>query len=286
MRLLALAALCACGSGPPVRPAAPGDALTFDGRLERGPIGFAAAELAGLPQRTLQGVDPRSGRAATFAGVHVQALLGEWVAPRRGADVAVFHGRGGIRVAVPFNAIRQSKPALAIAADGRPVGEWDAGAGPLLLAWPTAEAPGLDTDPRQRWWWVRGVTRVEVAAWQEAYGRALRVPAGARDEARPGAETFASQCIHCHRLRGAGGEAGPDLTSWLEGRPAGALARALRGHLAARSGIASAPDLAPGAVAQLEAFLQAVHLSGPDRPQDEVGEPERAPPAVAPSPPR
>jgi len=288
---VALLLLASCAS-PPIRKAAPGDLLTVEGKqVERGPIGFGAAELAAVPRRTLRGVDPRTGRGAAFEGVNLQELLADWLPLRRGADLVVFHGAGGVRVAVPFNAIRQNRPVLATLANGQPIAAWDEGAGPFLLAWPNVEAPGLDTDPRQRWWWLRGVTRVEVVAWQEGYGKALRVPPGARDEARLGAEVFANQCMHCHRLRGVGGVAGPDLASSPGGQSPEALASLLRGHAAARSGMASAPDPSPTAAEQVGAFLQAVGTAGPDRPQDEVREPERAPlrpppPAGALPPPR
>jgi len=281
-RFLTLLLLASC-STPPLRKAVPGDLLTFEGKhLERGPVGFGPAELAALPRRTLQGVDPRSGRAGAFEGVDLQAVLLDWIPLKRGADLVVFHGAGGLRVAVPMNALRQHRPVLATVAGGKPVGEWDPGAGPLLLAWPSLESPGLDTDPRQRWWWVRGVTRIDVVAWQEAYGKALRVPPGARDEARLGAEVFASQCLHCHRLRGVGGEAGPDLTAAPAAPSGDALATLLRGHLAARSGMASAPDPGPAAAAQVDSFLQALRVAGPDRPQDEVKEPEQLPPRPPP----
>ncbi len=286
MRTSALAAAClsiAACSGPSIRRAQPGDVLTIGGKLRGGPAGLSAADLAGLPRRTVRGSDPRVGREAVFSGPAVAPLLADRLPLQPGVDLLVFVGRGGYRAAVPFNAIRQSQPVLADQVDGRPVEEWAAGSGPFVLAWPDAEVPGLDTDPRHRWWWVRAVTSLELASWREVYGRALRVPPGAGDEARHGADTLASQCIHCHRLRGQGGEAGPELTDLgAGGDVAERLTRALAGHLAAKSGVPGTPELGPAAIREVAAFLGAIHLAA-ERPQDEVREPE-APPAARPPP--
>jgi mono/diheme cytochrome c family protein len=281
-RFLLLVPLLAC-SGLSTRRPADGDALVIDGKLEGGAMGLTLADLARLPQRKLQGADPRAGRTLSFAGVALQPLLTELLPLRRNPDLAIFYGRGGYRVAVPFNAIRQSLPILALSADGKPVGDALEGAGPLLLAWPDAEAPGLDSDPRHRWWWVRAVSRVEIASWQESYGRALRVPPGASDEARHGAELFASQCIHCHRLRGQGGTVGPDLSGWLSMPDAPALQGVLRDHLQTRSGIPATPPLAPAQVQEVAAFLRGVQLSGADH-AEEAPEPPAATRPPAPKP--
>ncbi|HEY7726459.1 MAG TPA: c-type cytochrome [Anaeromyxobacteraceae bacterium] len=270
--LLALAALAAC-SRTPVRKAVPGDLLVVEGKVEKGPLGFAAGDLAALPRRTVRGADPAAGRVGSFAGPSLAELVVERLPLRPGVDVVVLHGRGGLRVPVPLNALRQSRPVLATEAEGRPLDGWAGGSGPLLVAWPDAEAPGLDTDPRIRWWWVRGVARLEMASWAEKYGRALRVPLGAGDDARRGADLFASQCLHCHRIRGQGGEVGPELTAApLAG---GRLERTLPGHLAAVGG--GAPELPGAAASQVAAFIAAVQAAAGDRPQDEPApEPERS----------
>jgi mono/diheme cytochrome c family protein len=270
--LLALAALAAC-SRAPARPPAAGDLLVVEGKVEKGPLGFAASDLAALPRRTLRGTDPAAGRVGTFAGPSLAELVADRLPLRAGVDVVVLHGRGGARVPVPLNAIRQSRPVLATEADGRPLDGGAGDSGPLLVAWPDAEAPGLDTDPRVRWWWVRGVSRLEMASWAEKYGRALRVPLGAGDEARRGADLFASQCLHCHRLRGQGGEVGPELTAAPLG--GGRLEISLPGHLAGQAG-GGAPEISGAAARQVAAFLAAVQASAGDRPQDEPApEPER-----------
>jgi mono/diheme cytochrome c family protein len=115
-----------------------------------------------------------------------------------------------------------------------------------------------------RWFWVRGVTRIDFAIWQEGYGRALRVPPGASDEARRGADAFGSQCIHCHKLRRQGGEAGPELTLLLAQGDDARLMAVLPGHLAARSGLPAAPEIAPSTARELLGYLRAVARAGQD----------------------
>lgn len=281
MRTLAallLALLVSCSGWPKLRPPGAEDVLRVEGLVEKGPFGFSAAELAKLERRTLRGVDPRLGREVSFAGASLAPLLTEGVPAQRGVDTALFHGRGGFVAAVPLNAIRQSQPVLADQAEGRALEEALPGSGPLLLAWPDAEAPGLDTDPRHRWYWVRGVERIELGAWQDTVGRAVRVPLGASGDARLGSDVFARQCFHCHRLRGRGGTAGPELTRALADRPTLDVAGQLVSHLGPRSGIPGTPELTPAAVQQVAAFLRVVALAGPDRPEDEVKPPAPRPP--------
>jgi mono/diheme cytochrome c family protein len=257
------AGLSAC-TGLVLRRPVAGDALVVAGRVERGPYGLSADELAARARRTVRGVEPRSGIEAAFEGTDIAPMFTEGLARLPGTDTLVFYGAGGMRAAIPLNVVRQSRPVLASRADGKPVDERVAGAGALLVAWPDAEQPGLDTDPRLRWFWVRGVTRVDVVVWLDTYGRALRVPPGGSDEARRGADLFGSQCIHCHRIRRQGGDAGPELTLLLAEGDERRLRAALPGHLAARSGVTSAPEISPAAATELAAFLRAVALAGQD----------------------
>ena len=288
-RLLAAAlAVASCGS-PRLRPPATGDVLAIAGRVDGAPFGLSPADLAALPRRTVRGVEPHSGREASFTGVDLAPWLGERLPLKPGADVVIFHGRGGYKAAVPLNAVRQTRPVLANEADGKALDQWEPGsrpgAGPLLLAWPDAEAPGLDSDPRQRWFWVRGVTLIEVAAWQEALGRALRVPLGAGGDSHHGSEVFATHCIHCHRLRNRGGEVGPDLTTYLSRAEEPRLARVLKGHLAAKSGLRGAPEPGPQEVKELVAFLRSVAIAGAQGPEEPGPEEPPAPrPPGAPGP--
>jgi mono/diheme cytochrome c family protein len=256
-----------------VRPPAAGDLLVVEGKVEKGPLGFSPGDLAALPRRTLRGVDPAAGRAATFAGASLADLVADRLPLEPRVDTVVLHGRGGYRVAVAINAIRQSRPVLATEADGLPLDVWAGGSGPLLVAWPDAEAPGLETDPRIHWWWVRGLARLELARWAEKFGRALRVPLGASDDARQGADLFASQCLHCHRVRGRGGEVGPELGAAPLDRVR--MEGALPAHLA-KSGGPGTPPLPGAAARQVVAFLAAVQATGGERQPDEPPpEPER-----------
>lgn len=256
---LALVLLAGACARAPLRPAAPGDLLTLEGLVAGAPLGLGAAELARLPRRSLRGVDPRVGVPARFTGPRLAALLGEEVEPGAEADGVVFHGADGYRLAVPVALLRQLQPVLADEVDGRPVESWSAGAGPLLLAWPDAEALGPASDPRAPWWWVRGVRRIELVRWSEVDGKALRVPAGATDEARRGAEAFGARCLPCHRIRGTGGAVGPELAKRLAvaGEP-DRLAEKLTGHLARKSGLPAAADPPPGEARLIAAFLRAV----------------------------
>lgn len=287
MRKLAalLLVLSSCAGWAKLRPPVAGDLLRVEGMVDKGPFGFSAADLAALERRTLRGVDPRAGSEATYSGASLAPLLSEGI-PLRGADTAIFHGRGGYLAAVPLNAVRQSRPVLADQVAGRALEEASPGSGPLLLAWPDAEAPGLDTDPRQRWYWVRGVERIELVSWQDTLGRALRVPPGASDEARLGAGVFARQCLHCHRLRGRGGAMGPELTRTAAEKPGLDLPALLASHLAPRSGMAGAPELGATQARQVAAFLKVLAQTGPDRPEDEVRPPPPLPqPGHSPPPP-
>lgn len=277
----AVAAGGACGGARPRPAGSAGEvALAVQGRIAGGPARFTAADLAALPRRTLRGTDPRSGRTARYEGVALQKLLGEELEIERGADVAVVRGKGGYEVAIPLSVLRQHRPVLAESVEGAPAAE------PLALAWPTEEAPGLRTDPRARWWWVEGVKEVEVLSWLATYGRALRVPEGAPDEARPGAEAFQTSCMMCHRVRGTGGSRGPELTeSFGDGQARERLAASVSAH--AGQGEASAiAELGAAPVRQIAAFLRAVALAGAGMPQEEPPpEPPPPPPLPPPYPP-
>jgi hypothetical protein len=230
---------------------------------------FGSADLAQLPRLTIRGADPRGGAEATFAGVALQKLLGDALEVERGADLVVVSGKDGYEVAIPLSVLRQHRPVLADTVDGAPLAQARPSSAPLLLAWPTAESPGLATDPRARWWWVDGVSKLEVRAWLGTYGRALRVPPGAAGEARPGAEAFQSDCMMCHRVRGTGGRRGPELTERLAAPEAQeAFAAAVRSH-AKLPEAAPVAETSPAAVRAIGSFLRAVAISGAGLPQDE-----------------
>jgi hypothetical protein len=278
--LLAAAALVAC-AGPRPHPPHGALVLTVDGKVEQGAFTFGADDLPQLPRRAFEGAAPAPRPSgAKFEGVAVAKLLGDEVDVARGSDVAVFHGEGGYAAVVPLATLRQIRPVLADEVDGQPVGKWRAGAGPLQLAWPNLEQPGIDSDPRMRGWWVGGVTRIEMQSWIASYGRALRVPPGAGDDARKGASAAVS-CLSCHKLRGSGGTAGPELRDLQIAADPGKFEARMREHLGrvAPPGTVLDPIATAAAAHDVTAFLKAVELAGP-RPDDEVQvqEPQLPPP--------
>jgi hypothetical protein len=280
-RLALAAALLACSGGKPyVTRGEP--VVTFEGKVEKGPAILGLTDVEVLPRRKFEALPPGKARAS-FEGLALAPLLGDTLELAHDADTAVFRGEGGRAAVVPLVSIRQLRPVLADKVDGAAVAVWRPEAAPLQLAWPDLEAPGIETDPRVRWWWVGGVRKVELVNWLASYGKALRVPPGATDAARLGADVIATSCLSCHRLRGVGGTRGPELTAGLVRGDAGALASRLRLHLQRASGVASAPELAPASVGQVVAFLRAVELA--PRPEDEAKEPENPePPAPLPEP--
>jgi hypothetical protein len=278
----ALAALTTCGAPRPRTEGTGEVLLTVSGRIAGGPARFGSADLQAAPRRTLRARDPRGGAEAAYDGLALQKLFAEVVEVQRGADVAIVHGAGGYQVVIPLAVLRQHDPVLADRIDAVPVREARPEGAPLVLAWPTAGAPGLQHDPRARWWWVDGVTRLEVTSWLSTYGRALRVPPGADDEARPGAEAFQTSCMPCHRLRGAGGARGPELTDRLADAAARkGFADAVRAH-ATRRDAAPVAELAVPVVRQIATFLSAVAAAGPPPPEEEP--PPEPPPPRPPGP--
>jgi hypothetical protein len=273
-RVLLAAALVACSGARPRTPS--GEVvLTVKGKVEHGPYGFGKDDLPHLPRRGFKAVPPMTGNLATFDGVAVAQLLGDHVDVRKDADTAVFHGHRGYVAPVPISAIRQSKPVLADKLNGGPVGSWREDAAPLLLAWPNVDQPGIESDPRARWWWVGGVHEIELQNWVATYGKALRVPAGASDEARLGADALVVSCIGCHKIRGVGGTRGPELKDGAVRRDPQVFAAMLRDHLAKESGM-DVPETAPATARQIAAFLAALDIAGA-KPEEEI-QPEPPPP--------
>jgi mono/diheme cytochrome c family protein len=180
--------------------------LEVRGALLSGPHSLGVADLGKLSRAKLRAVEPGTGRAAEWEGTPLQALAIDHVELRRGVDTVVVRTRDGAAIPVPLGVVRQLQPVLADRVDGMrtPTRE---------LAWPTADQRGLATDPRATSWWARDVVALELVDWQRTYGQALAAPESAPDAARRGAGVYAESCISCHRLRGQGGERGPDLTT-------------------------------------------------------------------------
>lgn len=280
MRNLILAALVLASSACGGRGGhtAKGDAVVaFTGRVEHGPYTFGNEDLKHMSRRGFRALPPTAASPAKFEGVQVAQLISDVLDLKRGVDTAVFHGKNGYAVPVSMVVLKQLRPILADTVDGTPVSAWRDDAGPLVLAWPNVDQPGIDTDPRMRWWWVSGVTKVDMVSWVSTYGRALRVPTGASDDARLGADAFAVQCMGCHKLRGVGGSRGPDITESASKKDLPALASLMREHLQRVGPTWNEPP--PAAVRQIAAFLHEIDVAGA-KAEEEPAPPE--PPAGVP----
>jgi hypothetical protein len=277
-RVLVAAVLVAC-AGPRPRTPKGEVVVSFEGKVEHGPYRFGKDDVPRLPRRSFKAVPPLTGSEARFDGLAVSAILADEMELAKGVDTAIFHGQGGYAVPVPIAALRQLRPVLADQVNGAPVADWSKPAAPLQLAWPNVDQPGIDSDPRMRWWWVGGVKKVELQSWVPTYGRALRVPQGSSDEARLGAEALSLSCIGCHKVRGVGGTRGPELRAGAVQGNLKAFSDSMRDHLTKTSGMGSAPETSAASARQIAAFLRAVELAG-SRPEDE------APPEQPPPPPR
>jgi hypothetical protein len=212
-----------------------------------GRYALGRADLEALPRRTVRGVDPANGREATWEGVPVVALVGVQV--EKGVDTAVVRTADGAAIAIPLAVIRTLKPVLADRSDGAPLPA-------PVLAWPTLEQRGIETDPRAVAWWTHGVVAFELVDWQRTFAAALATPDGAPDAARRGASWFGDRCISCHTMRGVGGKRGPDLTSVVARLGPGPFAAQLEDHPGWTETAGDPPG--PEGVEELWSFLGAV----------------------------
>lgn len=246
--LLAFAAAC---SSKPRLPAAPHGAPVVEvrGALRGGPHALGRADLEQLPRLKVVGQEPRSGTMAVWEGTSVATLVSERVQLQKGADTAIVRTADRAAIPVPLTMIRQLKPVLADHADGVRLGA-------SVLAWPTDHQRGLATDPRSATWWARDVVAFEIVEWQRTFGPALEAPEGSVDRARVGASLYGDSCIACHRMRGVGGERGPDLTTVASRLGPAAFAALLPSHPGWRErGIT---EIGPEATTALWSFLTAV----------------------------
>lgn len=250
--LLLLFAAAAC-SGPRL-PATPrGEPIvTVGGDLEGGPRRLGRGDLDALPRRAFHAVDPAAGSEQVWEGAQLMAIV-ERAGAKKAADVVVARTDRKEAIAVPVAVIRQLRPVLADRVDGR-------SAPSLVLAWPNVDQPGLDTDPRSTTWWAHGVEALDLVEWDRTFGRALRVPPGAPDAARLGSDQFSHRCIACHALRGAGGAAGPDLTTVAERISWDGFVRTVEKHAGGRA--RRGGETPPNALADLWAFLRSVATAG------------------------
>jgi mono/diheme cytochrome c family protein len=252
MRKLGLLLVCvaACSSPGPRLPTSPQGTpvLELRGAVKGGPYALGQADLEKLPRRGVRGADPLSGQIALWSGISVGSLVTERVELARGADTVVVRTADRAAIPIPLTVIRQLNPVLADRADATRLGT-------PLLAWPTEQQQGLATDPRAVGWWARDVVAFEIVAWNRTFGPALAPPDGAADAARRGAGLYAESCVACHRMRGVGGERGPDLTTVAERLRPAAFDALLTGHPGWRE--RPRRDDADGA-AEIWAFLRTI----------------------------
>ncbi len=247
--------VAACTGGPRLPHTAHGQTvLEVRGELKKGPYALGRADLEGLPRRSLHGLDPSTGRTATWEGVSVAAIVSERIDVAKGADTVIVRTSDRAAIPIPITLVRQWKPVLADRADGERLAI-------PVLAWPTLEQRGLETDPRAGGWWARDVVAFEIVEWQKAFASALAIPDGAADAARRGATWYGDRCIRCHRLRGAGGERGPDLTTVAARLHPGPFAALLDRHPGWKETSGEVPD--PDGAQELWSFLRAVAATGP-----------------------
>ncbi len=244
-----LLALTAC-SGVPL-PKTPQGALVISigGAVKGGPFALGRADLEKLPRRRVQGVDPVSGREAQWEGASLAELVGKRLETQRGVDVVLVRTAARAAIAVPLWIVWQFRPVLADHADGAPL------AAPVV-AWPTLDQRGIGTDPRAVLWWAHDVVALDLVDWQRTFGTALATPDGAAEGARRGATLYGERCIACHRLRGVGGERGPELTAVASRLAAPSFAALLARHPGWK-GVGGDPPGEEGA-AELWSFLGAV----------------------------
>jgi mono/diheme cytochrome c family protein len=248
-----LASLAACSSGPRLPKSPDGArAVTVGGAVKDGPFVLGRADLERLPRLKVRGTDPSSGKEALWEGASLAELVGKRVETLRGVDVVLVRTADRAAVAIPLSIVWQFRPVLADRVDGVAL------AAPVL-AWPTIEQRGIGTDPRAGLWWAHEVVGLELVDWQRTFASALATPDGAAEGARRGAALYGERCIACHRLRGAGGERGPELTA-VAARVRLAPFAALLARHPGWSGTGGDPPGEDGA-AELWSFLDAVSTS-------------------------
>lgn len=252
--------LAACSGGARLPKAAQGAPLIeVRGAVNQGPFALGRADLERLPRRGVHGVDPVSRREALWEGTSVADMVSKRVEVRKGADVAIVRTADRAAIPIPLTIIRQLKPVLADRADGARLPS-------SILAWPTLEQRGLETDPRAGLWWARDVVAFEIVEWQRTFGAALATPDGATDGARRGSGWYGERCISCHRMRGVGGDRGPDLTAVAARIRIAPFAALLERH-PGWSGTGGDPP-GPEGVAELWAFLRAVDAASSGAPPE------------------
>lgn len=223
--------------------------LEVSGAVEHGSFHLGKNDLDRLPQRSVLGTDPGSGRRATYSGADLYAVFERADASAR-VDTLVVRTRGGEAVLIPVGVLRHLRPVYATQVDGAKLAT-------PVVAWPTEEQPGLERDPRLTRWWAKDPVVLELAIWSGRLGRDLAPPAGAPEAAHPGSGLFVQRCFACHAIRGVGGTVGPSLTSWASGHGEESLELLLAHHPGRTT-----DDLDVDLVPPLYAYLQSVASGG------------------------
>lgn len=251
--LLVIVAGCSGGARLPL--AAKGEpVLEVRGAVKNGPFALGRADLDAMPRLGVHGVDPGTATEAVWEGASVAALVAERVELLKGADTVLVRTADGAAIPIPLTLVRQLKPVLADRANGAPLAT-------RVLAWPTLEQRGLGTDPRAPGWWAREVVAFELVDWQRTFASALATPVGAPDSARRGAGWYGERCVACHRMRGAGGSRGPDLTTVAARLGQAPFEALLERHPGWTTGVGDPPG-AEGA-AELWSYLRSVAAAAP-----------------------
>jgi mono/diheme cytochrome c family protein len=159
--------------------------------------------------------DVAYGRAMTYRSVPLAGLLADFSLPAGEvleviatdgfaaslpASLAYRRGEGGAQAYLAIETTERPWPALA----GKSVS-----AGPFYVVWVRPEAGGIRTEQ-----WPYAVAAIKgvpspTARWPQI---GVGAEVSATDPIRTGLETFATQCMACHKMNGAGAATmGPDL---------------------------------------------------------------------------
>lgn len=215
MRVLLSGLMFAAALGVPGLARAETPALSLS--LGGDPRTFTAAELLARPDaRTLEvAADVAYGRPMKYRAVPLLALLGDGFDPA--FDTLEAKATDGFVAQIPLDLVRKGASGGSVAwiAVEDPAAPWPTlpaksdSAGPFYLVWEHPQRSGIGSEQ----WPFQLAALTGVASPTQRWPQmavADDVPAGA--PARRGQAVFTSQCLPCHRMKGAGAsDVGPDL---------------------------------------------------------------------------
>jgi mono/diheme cytochrome c family protein len=187
--------------------------LSFAGTEQR----FAASELLARPDASSIEIraDVSYKRSMKYRAVPLLALLGDKLDPS--LDTLEVRASDGFVSQIPLALVEKGASGGSVAwiavedraAPWPPLPGKDVSAGPFYLVW---EHPELSNVGTELWpYQTVAITGVESPAhrWPQM---AVAATLPADDPARHGQAVFATQCMPCHRMKGAGAaDVGPDL---------------------------------------------------------------------------